>query len=128
VVAFQELRFMAGISLKLLVLKTRQVDKLRAFYLALGIEFGEERHGDGPVHYAGRAGGCVLEIYPLPDDVSTADTTARLGFAVADLAGVVQALQALGAAVTPPQETPWGWRAVMRDPDGRAVELSQQPR
>jgi hypothetical protein len=41
---------MAGVSLALLVLKTRQVDSLRTFYGALGVELAEERHGKGPLH------------------------------------------------------------------------------
>lgn len=40
---------MAGVSLRLLVLKTPQADKLRAFYQALGVELAEEKHGDGPI-------------------------------------------------------------------------------
>jgi lactoylglutathione lyase len=117
---------MASVSLKLLVLKTRQVDKLRFFYQTLGIELGEERHGNGPVHYAGEIGEAVLEIYPLPDDGGTADSTTRLGFNVENLAQVVQALWAAGAVVaSEPRQSAWGLRAVFRDPDGRTVELYQ---
>jgi predicted enzyme related to lactoylglutathione lyase len=113
--------------LTLLVLKTRQVDRLRTFFNALGIELAEEQHGKGPVHYTGRIGELVLELYPLPDDGSSVDTTTRLGFSVKNLAGVVEAIQATGApVVAQPQETPWGFRAVVRDPDGRAVELYQR--
>jgi len=68
---------MASVSLKLLVLKTPQVERLRAFYQALGIELAEERHGSGPVHHAGNVGEAVLEVYPLSDDGGTADTTTR---------------------------------------------------
>jgi catechol-2,3-dioxygenase len=115
---------MAGPLLKLLVLKTRQTERLRAFYQALGIEMAEERHGSGPLHYAGQVGNVVLEIYPLPDESSAADATTRLGFAVERLAEVVQALRDSGAVVASgPQQTAWGLRAVVRDPDGRAVEL-----
>jgi catechol 2,3-dioxygenase-like lactoylglutathione lyase family enzyme len=46
-----------GVTLRLLVVKTRHLDKARAFYQALGIHLAEERHGNGPVHYAGQAGG-----------------------------------------------------------------------
>jgi predicted enzyme related to lactoylglutathione lyase len=117
----------ADISLSLLVLKTRQVDRLRSFYNALGIELAEEQHGKGPVHYAGRVGELVLELYPLPDDGSSVDTTTRLGFSIENLAEAVEALQATGAPVVPqPQETPWGYRAVVRDPDGRAVGLYER--
>jgi hypothetical protein len=53
---------MAGPTLKLLVLKTRQLDRLRAFYQALGSKLAEEKHGSGPPHYAGQVGDAVLEI------------------------------------------------------------------
>ena len=115
---------MAGASLKLLVLKTRQVERLRAFYQAIGIELAEEKHGDGPWHFAGQAGDAILEVYPLPSAAKTEDATIRLGFVVEKLAEVVQALRDAGAAVVhEPKETAWGLRAVVRDPDGRAVEL-----
>ena len=42
--------------LYLLVLKTRQVDSLRTFYQALGIDIVEECHGQGTVHHAGLVG------------------------------------------------------------------------
>jgi lactoylglutathione lyase len=41
---------MADVSLTLLVLKTRQVEQLRAFYQSLGVDLIEEQHGHGPVH------------------------------------------------------------------------------
>jgi predicted enzyme related to lactoylglutathione lyase len=120
---------MAEISLTLLVLKTRQVERLRSFYKALGIELAEEQHGIGPIHYAGRVGELVLELYPLPDDGGGVDTTTRLGFSVENLPGTIEATQAAGApAISQPQDTPWGLRAVVRDPDGRAIELYQRGR
>jgi hypothetical protein len=75
---------MAAARLNLLVLKTTGPGRLRAFYAALGISFAEERHGEGPVHYAGRVGDLVLELYPLPAGAGAADATTCLGFAVAD--------------------------------------------
>lgn len=117
---------MRHVSLSLLVLKTADVPALVGFYRALGVAFAEERHGGGPGHFAGEIGDVVFEIYPLPGDVS-ADATTRLGFTVDDLAGLLDRLHALGVpAVSPPRATPWGLRAVVRDPDGRAVELVQR--
>lgn len=117
---------MAGPSLKLLVLRTPQVDRLRAFYQALGVELIEERHGSGPLHYVGQIGDATLEIYPLSDEGCSTDTTTRLGFAVERLAEVVQALREAGMVIaSEPRQTAWGLRAVVRDPDGRAVELYQ---
>ena len=118
---------MADVTLTLLVLKTRQVEQVRLFYQALGIELAEERHGKGPVHFAGRVGDVVIEIYPLADDGTPVDSSIRLGFAVENLADVVQALQNIGTkVVTLPKETTWGLQSLVPDPDGRAVELSQK--
>jgi hypothetical protein len=90
------------------------------------VELSEEQHGQGPVHYAGRVGDLVLEIYPLPENDSPADTTTRLGFTVEKVIEAIAALQALGTpVVTEPRATTWGLRAVVRDPDGRVVELYQ---
>lgn len=118
---------MTEVSLTLLVLKTRRVEQLRGFYQTLGIELTEEQHGKGPVHFAGRVGNVVIEVYPLRNDHTTVDSSTRLGFAVENLAEVVKALEGIGMnMVTPPKETAWGLQAVVRDPDGRTVELSQQ--
>jgi lactoylglutathione lyase len=118
---------MADVSLTLLVRKTRQIEQVRLFYQALGIELAEERHGKGPVHFAGRVGDVVIEAYPHSDDATAVDSSTRLAFAVESLADVIRALQNIGTKiVTAPQETAPGFQAVVRDPDGRAVELTQR--
>jgi lactoylglutathione lyase len=131
---------MADVSLTLLVLKTRQVEQLRAFYETLGVDLVEEQHGKGPVHFVGRAGAVVIEVYPLPDEGSLVDSSTRLGFArvdsstrlgfaVENVAEVIRVLEETGTKiVTPPKETAWGFQAVVKDPDGRSVELTQPRR
>ncbi len=82
-----------------------------------------ERHGQGPLHYAGQLDNVVLEVYPLPSG-HPANATTRLGFSVPKLEDVFRSLQAVGAPIIEaPRDTAWGRRAVVRDPDGRAVEL-----
>lgn len=118
---------MADVSLTLLVLKTRQIEQLRVFYQTLGIELTQEQHGKGPVHFAGRVGDVVIEVSPLPDDGSPVDFSTRLGFAVENVADVVQALQVIGTKIVkPPTQSSSGFQAVLKDPDGRSVELSQK--
>jgi lactoylglutathione lyase len=118
---------MADVRLTLLVLKTRQVEHVRRFYQALGIALVEEQHGKGPIHFAGRVGEVVIEVYPLPDDGSPVDSSIRLGFDVDNVAAIIEALTAAGARiVTPLQDTAWGYQAVVRDPDGRIVALTQR--
>jgi lactoylglutathione lyase len=111
-------------SLKLLVLRTPDPNRLRRFYQVLGIAFAEERHGSGPLHFAGKVGDAILELYPLAAEGASVDSTLRLGFGVTYLLETVLALEAAGATVvSKPGPTAWGTRAVVRDPDGRAVEL-----
>ena len=105
----------------LIVLRCADLDAARSFYEALGAHFVEEKHGEGPRHYAATLACMTLELYPGEADVGT-----RVGFAVADVDATVSRLQALGASVrAAPKDSPWGRRAVVLDPDGRSVELQQ---
>jgi lactoylglutathione lyase len=82
--------------------------------------------GRGPVHIAGRTGDVVIEDYPLPDDGNPVDSSTRLGFTVGNVDEVIRALEGTGAKiVTPPKDTAWGFQVVVKDPDGRSVELTQ---
>jgi lactoylglutathione lyase len=111
--------------LSLLVLKTHDVERLVTFYGLLGLAFDAEQHGKGPIHFAAQLGELVLEIYPL-DQRQAVDVTTRVGFAVSALAEQLAKLEAAGVAIVSPlRQSSWGLRAVVRDPDGRAVELSQ---
>lgn len=114
---------MADATLKLLVLKTHDVDAACRFYGSIGLEFTPEQHGSGPLHYAANVGDIILEIYPLPAD-QPVDCTTRLGFAVADPDAAADTAAAQGGRlVKPGRQTAWGYVAIVADPDGRTVEL-----
>ena len=118
---------LADALLTLLVLKSNQVDLARDFYSVIGIEFVKEQHGIGPEHYAGKVGDCILEIYPLASEGTTVDASVRLGFSVNNISDVLVRLEKVGTkTVAKAQQTTWGTRAIVRDPDGRAIELYQQ--
>jgi lactoylglutathione lyase len=112
--------------LNLLVLRAADLDVTLSFYRALGLSFNEEQHGKGPVHYACELDGLVLEIYPAGAGSAPERTqggAVMLGLVVASLD---QTLVDLGVTpVSPPKDSAWGRRAVVLDPDGRAVELSE---
>ena len=105
--------------LNLLVLRTNKLEDTRTFYSALGARFDNERHGNGPEHYAATLGDdFVLELYPCVDG-ATPDAGLRLGIMVDN---IDLALRSIGQSVAP-RQTQWGLRALVRDPDGRTVEL-----
>ncbi|MBT6153229.1 MAG: glyoxalase/bleomycin resistance/extradiol dioxygenase family protein [Planctomycetaceae bacterium] len=117
---------MTDVSLSLLVLKTHQIDAMCQFYESVGIDLVAEQHGSGPLHFAGRIGSAVIEIYPLVEG-DEADKTIRLGFVVGDLGPVIESL--VRRDLSPqkePKKTEWGLRIVVKDPDGRSVELYQR--
>ena len=103
------------------------MDATLALYRALGLTFTQEQHDAGPIHHSCNVGGTVLEIYPggegdAPDRRASGATS--LGFRVASVDAVLSALKPLGTAIlTPPRDSQWGRRAVVADPDGRAVEI-----
>jgi len=95
------------------------------FYKALGIDFHEEQHGDGPVHWAADLNGIVMEIYPAKS-AEEVDVTTRLGFDVNDAASVLNTLRLSDfKIISDLKQTKWGLRAIVRDSDGRTVELVQ---
>jgi lactoylglutathione lyase len=120
---------MTEIALGLLVLRTTDLEKSLAFYRALGLDFQQEQHGSGPVHYACDLGGMVIEIYPGEPGIAPERKqggATMIGFNVPSLDAALNGLAALGITPTsPPKDSPWGRRASLPDPDGRIVEISE---
>jgi catechol 2,3-dioxygenase-like lactoylglutathione lyase family enzyme len=109
--------------LSLIVLRCRDVARSRALYEAVGCRFVEHAHGGGPLHLAHEQEGFVLELYPAPEGY--ADRTG-VGFTVDDLEGVRAATAAAGFAPAGITATAWGDSFVVRDPDGRRVEVKRR--
>jgi lactoylglutathione lyase len=114
-----------------LVLFSVDVDKGVAFYRAIGVELEGEDHGDGSVHFAAEVGGvhfAILSAAGAGRAPSWRESGSSFpGFWVASLADIVAALIEQGAPVlVEHQVREWGCRAVVEDPDGRAVEINQR--
>jgi hypothetical protein len=107
------------------VLRSANVERAARFYGVLGLTFMKHRHGSGPEHYACESpDGFVFELYPSKTDAGT--TATRIGFRVPDVNTAVAALEGAGAVVvSAPADSPWGRRAVVADPDGHRVELTE---
>lgn len=109
--------------LNLVVIRVPDIEQAHAFYSALGLTLKKHAHGQGPEHYATDAGPVVFEIYPQGATGGVTNAT-RLGFSVSDVTKAVTKLSKLGAKiVSAPKESPWGLRAVIKDPFGHKVEL-----
>ncbi|RJL19504.1 VOC family protein [Bailinhaonella thermotolerans] len=92
-------------TVSLLVIYTRRLEACVEFYSSLGLRFGEERHGEGPRHFAAVTGdGFVLELYPAGTRAETGRL--RIGFTCGETGAL------------PPGTH------LLRDPDGRTVEVT----
>lgn len=110
-----------------------RLPEMLEFYSRIGIPLEPDTHKrdathiahyeadiDG-IHYA------VFEKDSSTDDEGNEAAT-LVGFAVEDIAATLQLLNDLNPKVKKPlEETPWGKRIVILDPDGRSVELYQEP-
>ena len=109
--------------LKLLVLRTHRLEELKKFYESLGVEFVKERRQQGETHYAGAIGAAVLELAPLPKGAPDPDKSVRLGFVVPNLGTIANELGSAGIRIGPSERN--SPAVVLKDPDGRVVELTQ---
>jgi catechol 2,3-dioxygenase-like lactoylglutathione lyase family enzyme len=110
--------------LNLLVIRSPNIDRAARFYSALGLLMTKHAHADGPEHYTSQVDRCVFEIYPLKTGTQPTTGT-RLGFLVDAVDQLVPLVLELGAEIVePPHDSEWGRRAVVRDLDGHAVELT----
>ena len=115
-----------------LVLFSVDLEQTAAFYRMIGLHLDDEDHGDGPRHLAADLGGVHFAIFAADDSAGRAPQwresgSSFPGFYVASLDDTLAALAGSGVTVlTGHQVRPWACRAVVEDPDGRAVEINQR--
>jgi predicted enzyme related to lactoylglutathione lyase len=91
------------------------------------MRFVKHRHGSGPEHFSAELGaGGVFEVYPLTAE-SSLTTTTRIGFCVDSVADACSAISLCGGRiVSEPKIGAWGMRAVIDDPEGHRIELTER--
>lgn len=114
-------------TLNLLVIKTPNPDVLAAFHSHLGLQFEYHCHGNGPMHYSADIDRVTFEIYPLLKSQNKVDSSVRLGFKVEALDKLLELLRMEKINILQePKYAEWGYFAVIKDPDGRKIELTQE--
>lgn len=108
-------------SVSFLVLRSPDIDRLRTFYETIGLQFKEEKHDEGPMHYSCDLGQVTLELYPTKgnaDSVSIGLTYSSLETVLLDFEPKCIEKQPFISNNT---RTAW-----LRDPDGRLVQLFER--
>ena len=114
------------VSLRLVAIRSSDIERAARFYQQLGLEFGKESHGTGQQHLAAAlAPEAVFEIYSESTG-SGSSAGIHIGFVVDYLDRILEEL-ALPAdrVLSPATDTGRFRRAVIRDPDGHVVELNE---
>jgi len=111
-------------NLNLLVLRCRDIERSKSFYQLFGMAFNREQHGNGPEHYSSsdeaNGGGGVMELYPTE---GAAPDQTGLGFVTGELDDLHMLLRRNQFAPREIRDTELGRMFVVRDPDGRRVEV-----
>lgn len=114
-----------------LILFTNKLEAAVKFYTAIGVPLELEQHDDGPPHYACELGLTHFAIFESNSSSAPefkAGGTSFPGFTVNSLHDALEAAKSVNAEVVQQAtEYPWGWRALVKDPDGRVIELFQRP-
>lgn len=110
-------------AMSLVVIRTSDVERSRAFYSSLGLELTPERHGSGPLHYSCMISDTIVELYPTKQKTGGG----RLGLRIPGLTRAMGELRSSGQLLREPTKVcgQGGQEVfVIRDPDGNDVELS----
>jgi lactoylglutathione lyase len=111
-------------TLSLFVVRTPDLERSRHFYELLGLRFRAEAHGKGPKHYSANVGDVVMELYPGSGEIEARTTSdVRIGLRVGSIEDAERRLSDAGLEFTIVERD--GDRVVvLKDPDGRKVELT----
>lgn len=100
-----------------IVLRCANPENSRKFYETLGVSFSEEKHGNGPSHFAGSIRDeLILELYPLRKDKLASRVT--IGIPIASPEKIRYAEHASGQVARK-----LGDFYVLQDPDGNEIHL-----
>jgi len=113
------------LSIDFIVLRSKNLAAMTAFYSTLGLEFQEQKHGNGPTHFAANLDGSILEIYPLGEHGSPTSGL-YLGLSVSGLDSILETLG--DGCVRSRNSDTTGKQAVIVDPEGHVLQLTESAR
>ncbi|TQV62625.1 MAG: glyoxalase/bleomycin resistance/extradiol dioxygenase family protein [Sulfurovum sp.] len=110
-----------NINLNLLVLRCKNIEISKEFYEKLHLNFKQEQHGNGFIHYSTQINELVLELYPL---VGNSIDNIRLGFKL-NVQNLKDYLTSQNIEIISHYDFNNSIVYVVLDPDGRKIELQK---
>ncbi|WP_020536050.1 VOC family protein [Lewinella cohaerens] len=113
--------------INLIVIRSDKPKELSAFYEQIGMVFEYHQHEKGPWHFSAEIEGTVFEIYTLMKNQKTSDSSLRLGFTIENLEETISNLKKNKVEILrEPKDSQWGYFAIIKDLDGRKIELKEK--
>lgn len=114
--------------INLIVIRTDKPKELSEFYMQIGMKFEYHQHGKGSWHYSTEIEETIFEIYPLLKNQEVPDKSLRIGFQIKDLDNLIINLiinlkKKKVEIFKEPKDSEYGYFAVIKDLDGRKIEL-----
>lgn len=111
-----------------ITLNTAHLDSMLRFFLALGLECFPKEVEKGGGYYRGFCGSVEINLYNLPSAVRERAPNFQLSFSVSELDRRFARLCEIPGvqSVMDPTLLPGGKKAILIDPDGRSVELTEK--
>ncbi|MGD1714428.1 hypothetical protein [Dapis sp. BLCC M172] len=108
-----------------IVIYSRNLVELDKFYSKIGFNVEKHKHGDGDEHLVCKSRDVLLEIYPLPDSGSQNPTkNIKIGLKVPSHATILNQTEFFRQYLYKlPEETQWGPKMSLIDPDGNIIDL-----
>ena len=117
---------MSSTSVSLLVIRSVDIERAHEFYAALGLQFEKHSHPPCGEHYSTIGGDFVFEICRLTTGLPT--TSTFIGLIVDSIDDAIESARIHGGKVIQkPKQTEWGVSAIVSDPDGHKIMLTQDP-
>ena len=109
-----------------ITLNTTQPDLLLRFYSILGFQFIQKQVNKGSQAWMGSCGDMNLEIFNIKESFSSRSPSVQMTFKVGNIEKMIGEFKKIQAQVmVEPMAIDQGLIAIVMDPDGRSVELSQ---
>ena len=113
--------------LSLIAIRSDKPKELSELYELFGLNCEYHRHGKRTLHYSTEIGGIVFEIYPLTKNQENRDKTLRLGFTIDNLDATIEILKTRNVKIVrEPKESELGYVSIVKDLDGRRIELKEK--
>lgn len=110
-----------------ITINTPQLQNMLGFYQIIGFQFTEMKVDKGSEMHRALHKGVEFSLYANRNVDASRVPSLQLGFQVTDLVATVAKLKEIPGAncILDPTQMPDGMKAVVLDPDGHAIELSE---